>query len=107
MIPLLSSTDPVIKPLNLPHTLSILSRGRIFLTQMSLMSHQQKLMQNILPCIVVVFYLNSSNMSHQLMNHINVSKYIYYRQDDVRFAIAHQIESRVAMSKDPDSPIQG
>ena len=32
------------------------------------------------------------------MNHINVSKYIYYRQDDVRLAIAHQIESRVAIN---------
>ena len=35
------------------------------------------------------------------MNHIIVSKYIYYRQDDVRLATAHQIESRVAMSEDP------
>ena len=44
-----------------------------------------------------------SNMSHiyQLMDHINVSKYIYYRQDDVKLTIAHQIQSRVAMSEGP------
>ena len=41
------------------------------------------------------------------MNHINVSEYIYYRQDDVRLAVAHQIESRVAMSKGPGIPIEG
>ena len=48
-------------------------------------------------------------MSHiyQLMNHINVSKYIYYRQDDVRLAIVYQIQSRVAMSEGSGSPIQG
>ena len=41
------------------------------------------------------------------MNHINVRKYMYYRQDDVRLAIAYQIESRVAMSEGSGSPIQG
>ena len=34
LIPLLSSTDPVIKPIkfNVPHTLGMHSRGRILLT---------------------------------------------------------------------------
>ena len=36
---------------------------------------------------------------YQLMNHINVSKYIYYRLDDVRLAIAHQIQSREEILK--------
>ena len=35
-------------------------------------------------------------MSHtQFKNHRDLSKYIYYKQDEVRLAIAHQIESRV------------
>ena len=41
------------------------------------------------------------------MNHINVSKYIYYRQDDVRLSIARQIESRVVMSEGPGQPHSG
>ena len=40
------------------------------------------------------------------MNHINVNKYIYYRQDDVRLAIAHQIDSSIAVSEGQGSHIQ-
>ena len=41
------------------------------------------------------------------MDHNNVSKYTYYRQDDVRLAIGHQIQFGVAMSEGLGSLIQG
>ena len=36
-------------------------------------------------------------VTYQLKNHRYVRKYIYYKQDDVRLAIAHQIKSRRAI----------
>ena len=45
-------------------------------------------------CILPKF---RSNMSHISSRITDVRKYIYYKQDDVRFAIAHQIKSRRAI----------
>ena len=45
-------------------------------------------------CILPKF---RSNVTYQLKNHRYVRKYIYYKQDDVRLAIAHQIKSRRAI----------
>ena len=36
-------------------------------------------------------------VTYQLKNHRYVRKYIYYKQDDVRLAMAHQIKSRRAI----------
>ena len=45
-------------------------------------------------CILPKF---RSNMSHISSRFRYVRKYIYYKQDDVRLAIAHQIKSRRAI----------
>ena len=50
-------------------------------------------------CSCILPKFRSQYVTYQLKNHIDryVRKYIYYKQDDVRLAIAHQIKSRRAI----------
>ena len=45
-------------------------------------------------CSCIFNYVQVQYVIYQPKNHINVSKYIYYRQDEVILTIVYQIESR-------------